>query len=114
MCSRKPLGEAAIDAAVLFLVGDGEREDFLFGEIGKAFHGGPAIEWHRVLIYIRSILNKKSGLLTSRQSIGVTVDEPAGERGRAMKRMQFRRCAPRAASRASGACCTSIGASRAA
>ena len=33
------LGEAAIDAAVLVLVGDGEREDFLFGEVGKAFHG---------------------------------------------------------------------------
>ena len=35
----QPLGEAAIDAAVLFLVGDGEREDFLLGEVGEAFHG---------------------------------------------------------------------------
>ena len=34
------LGEAAIDAAVLVLVGDGEREDFLLGEVGKAFHNG--------------------------------------------------------------------------
>ena len=32
------LGKAAIDAAVLFLVGDGEREDFLLGQIGKALH----------------------------------------------------------------------------
>ena len=36
-------GEAAIDAAVLFLVGDGEREDFLFGEIGEAFHVGVSV-----------------------------------------------------------------------
>ena len=27
-------GEAAIDAAVLLLVGDGEGEDFLLGEVG--------------------------------------------------------------------------------
>ena len=40
----QPFGEAAIDAAVLVLVGDGEREDFLFGEVGKAFHGGPPID----------------------------------------------------------------------
>ncbi len=32
-------GEAAVDAAVLLLVGDGEREDFLLGQVGKAFHG---------------------------------------------------------------------------
>jgi hypothetical protein len=37
----QPLGEAAIDATVLLLVGDGEREDFLLGEVGKAFHGVP-------------------------------------------------------------------------
>ena len=37
------LGEAAIDAAVLLLVGDGEREDFLLGEVGKALHVGLAI-----------------------------------------------------------------------
>ena len=36
--SRKPFGEAAIDAAVLVLVGDGESEDFLFGEVGETFH----------------------------------------------------------------------------
>jgi hypothetical protein len=32
----QPLGKAAIDAAVLFLVGDGERQNFLLGELGKA------------------------------------------------------------------------------
>ena len=56
--SRKSLGKAAIDAAVLFLVGNGERQDFLFGEFGKAFHGGPSIN-------IRTILNKKCKPLTS-------------------------------------------------
>ena len=39
----QPFGEAAIDTAVLVLVGDGKREDFLFGQVGKAFHGGPAL-----------------------------------------------------------------------
>ncbi len=34
------LGEAAIDAAVLLLVGDGERQDFLLGEIGETLHMG--------------------------------------------------------------------------
>jgi hypothetical protein len=34
------LGEASVDAAIFFLVGDGEREDFLFAEIGKSFHIG--------------------------------------------------------------------------
>ena len=43
ICLAQSLGEAAIDAAVLVLVGDGEREDFLFGEIGKAFHGGLSV-----------------------------------------------------------------------
>ena len=33
------LGEAAIDAAVLLLVGDGQRQDFLLGQVGKLFHG---------------------------------------------------------------------------
>jgi hypothetical protein len=33
------LGEAAIDAAVLFLVGDGEGENLLLGQIGEALHG---------------------------------------------------------------------------
>ena len=32
-------GETAIDAAVLFFVGDGKRQHFLFGEVGKSFHG---------------------------------------------------------------------------
>ena len=40
----QPHGKAAVDAAVLVLGGDGERKDFLLGEIGKALHGGPAIE----------------------------------------------------------------------
>ncbi len=29
--------KAAVDAAVFFLVGDGERQDFLFGQVGKVF-----------------------------------------------------------------------------
>jgi len=41
ICRSQPLGEAAIYPAVLVLVGDGEGDDFLFGEVGKAFHGGP-------------------------------------------------------------------------
>ena len=36
-------GEAAIDAAVLFLVGDGEREHFLLGQIGKSLHVRPLV-----------------------------------------------------------------------
>src|SRR5262245_10985722 len=39
----QPFGKAAVDAAVLVLVGDGKREDFLFAELGKAFHGHPAL-----------------------------------------------------------------------
>ena len=38
----QPLGEATIDAAILVLVGDGQRENLLFGEFGKTFHG-PAL-----------------------------------------------------------------------
>jgi hypothetical protein len=34
-------GEAAIDAAVLVLAGDGEGDDFPFGELGKAPHETP-------------------------------------------------------------------------
>ena len=34
------LGEAAIDAAVLVLAGNGQRQDFLLGKFGKAFHNG--------------------------------------------------------------------------
>ena len=33
------LGETAIDAAVFFLIGDRKRQNFLLGEVGKAFHG---------------------------------------------------------------------------
>ena len=36
----QPLGEAAIDAAVLLLIGDGQRQHFLLGQVGKSFHGG--------------------------------------------------------------------------
>jgi hypothetical protein len=32
-------GEAPVDAAVLVLAGDGEGDDLLFAELGKAFHG---------------------------------------------------------------------------
>ena len=35
------LGKAAVDPAVLVLIGDRERQDFLFGEIGETFHGWP-------------------------------------------------------------------------
>ena len=52
-------GKTAIDAAVFFLVGDGKREHFLLGEVGKAFHrkslrsaGNPLFNTN-----IRSILN---------------------------------------------------------
>ena len=31
-------GEATVDAAVLFLVGDGQRQHFLLGQVGKSFH----------------------------------------------------------------------------
>jgi hypothetical protein len=34
------LCEAAVDAAVLFLIGDSEREDLLLGEFNKALHIG--------------------------------------------------------------------------
>jgi hypothetical protein len=39
------LSKSAIDAVVLLLVGYGQREDFLFGELGKAFHVGPTRRW---------------------------------------------------------------------
>ena len=53
----QPVREAAVDAAVFFLVGDGEREDFLFGEVGKAASRRPpaAAGYH-----FRIILNKKT------------------------------------------------------
>jgi hypothetical protein len=34
----QPLGEVAVDAAVLLLVADGEGEDFLLGKVGEALH----------------------------------------------------------------------------
>ena len=36
----QPIGERAVDAAVLVLVGNREREHFLLFQVGKAFHGG--------------------------------------------------------------------------
>src|SRR4051794_30636133 len=32
------LGDVAVDAAVLLLVGNGERQDFLFGKVAKSLH----------------------------------------------------------------------------
>ena len=55
------LGEAAINAAVLVLVGDGERQDFLLGQIGKSFHMPPLAELPGS-DHIRIILNEESGL----------------------------------------------------
>ena len=49
----QPIGERPIDAVVLVLVGDGERQNLLFVEIGKAFHGGASL----AIIYIRTLLN---------------------------------------------------------
>ena len=34
------LGDVGVDAVVLFLVGDGQGEDFAFGQIGEIAHGG--------------------------------------------------------------------------
>ena len=53
------LGKAAIDAAVLVLVGDGESQDFLLGKIGEAFHNGLMDQSGLALSYIRLILNKE-------------------------------------------------------
>jgi len=33
--------KTAIDAAILFFVGDGESQNFLLAEIGKSFHALP-------------------------------------------------------------------------
>mgnify|MGYP001602846469 CR=1 FL=1 len=57
-------GEAAVNAAVLFLIGDGKRQHFLFGEIGKSFHGAPLVAGRPVNSYIRIIPDLK-GLLHS-------------------------------------------------
>ena len=37
----KALSEIAVDPAVFFFVGYRQRQDFLFGKVGKAFHGRP-------------------------------------------------------------------------
>ncbi len=52
-------GEAAIDAAVLVLVGNGERQDFLLGKIGKALHNG-LVRSSVAILYIRIILIEES------------------------------------------------------
>jgi hypothetical protein len=44
----QPLGEVAVDAAVLLFVADGEREDFLLGEIGKALHRSSRVNVRKV------------------------------------------------------------------
>ena len=36
----QPVGEPAIDAGILLLIGDGERENFLFAQVCKTFHRG--------------------------------------------------------------------------
>src|SRR5262249_50371215 len=76
ICLAQPLGEATIDAAILVLVGDGQRENLLFGEFGKTFHG-PAL----VLSYVRTLLDSKAALLTSRRrSLAVEGDETGMKR----------------------------------
>ena len=35
----KCVGEGAVDTVVLVLIGNGEGQDFLLAEVGKAFHG---------------------------------------------------------------------------
>ena len=42
-------GKTAIDAAILFLVGDGEGQNFLLAEIGKSFHALPRCRPRNVL-----------------------------------------------------------------
>jgi hypothetical protein len=49
------LGESAVNSAVLFLVGDGERENFLFGQVGKSFHGESLRYRRGANIYLRTI-----------------------------------------------------------
>ena len=45
-------GKAAVDAAVLLLVGDGERQHFLLGQVGKFLHGAPlGVGWRLDFIY---------------------------------------------------------------
>ena len=48
--SRNPIGEAAVDAAVFVLGGDGERQDFLLGEIAESFHMLPRAGRRRGII----------------------------------------------------------------
>ena len=51
-------GEAAIDAAVLFLIGDGQRQHFLLGQVGKLFHRiGLLVAGRSATRYIRTILS---------------------------------------------------------
>ena len=59
--AAQPVGEGAIDAVVLVLVGDGEREDFLLAQIGKALHVVPLGMPDQI---IGTILKTKSRPLT--------------------------------------------------
>ena len=65
ICIAQSLGEATVDAAILVLVGDRQRNDFLLGKFSKAFHG-PALN---NLSYLRTLLDSKAGLLTSRRRL---------------------------------------------
>src|SRR5205085_1859217 len=61
----QPFGEATVDAAVLFLVGDREGEDLLLGKIGKALQIRPhrkRQQWHTGLreFYIRAVLKRQT------------------------------------------------------
>ena len=48
--AAQSIGEGAIDAVVLVLVGNGERQNFLFVQIGKAFHGIASLQrWKYIL-----------------------------------------------------------------
>src|SRR5437762_3216475 len=77
----QPFGKAAIDAAVLVLVGDGKREDFLFGELGKALHG--ALQ-HRRFSYIRNSSRQQTRAFDKSDAIG-----PLGGGDSSMKRLSL-------------------------
>ncbi len=56
-------GKAAIDAAVVLLVGDGQRQDFLLAEIGKTVSPGLVSQGVNRLTRVRigNVLNKEPG-----------------------------------------------------
>jgi hypothetical protein len=53
------LGKAAIDAAVLFLVGDGQRQYFLLGQVGKFLHVKRPLNRRLANDFYITILNTK-------------------------------------------------------